>query len=105
MLRVTLYLPIAIMLSSLAIGWFIRQRKVVRPSRVLVGPGSPLASTVSPFGTVMVWLYVALSLGVSFTGKYVAAPIGWLSATAPSLVATQPETPSAGSSIFCGTPA
>ena len=52
----------------MAIGLFIRQRNVVVPWCLVVGPGSPLASTVSPVGTVTVWLYVALSAGLSFTG-------------------------------------
>ncbi|WP_406054243.1 hypothetical protein [Kribbella sp. NBC_00889] len=56
------------MANSLAIGWFMCQRKVVRPLCLVVGPASPLASTVSPVGTVMAWVYVALSSVVSFTG-------------------------------------
>lgn len=51
---VTVYLPIAMDASSLAIGWFCCHRKVVLPWLVLVRPGSPLASTVNPVGTVTV---------------------------------------------------
>src|SRR3954449_6043352 len=90
--------------SSLAVGCRSTHRNVVSAPCALVPAGSPLASTFRPFGTVTVKSYVALSWVVSLTGYQVADPNGWDSATAPSWVAIQPETPSDGSLISCGTP-
>jgi hypothetical protein len=55
------------------------------------GPvGRPFATATSPSGTVISNVYVALSVGWSFTGNHVADPSGSLTTIAPSRVVTQP---------------
>jgi hypothetical protein len=61
---------------------------------------TPLLIASTPSGTVIVTAKVALSDGWSFTGYQVAADSGWPSAIAPSVVLSQPPSPS--TSFFIG---
>lgn len=77
----------------------------MRPFSVTGGPAiTPLETAVSPFGTVTVRSYAALSLGWLLPGNQAIDPVGSPRASAPSSVGSQPSSDSSGSVMVFGDP-
>ena len=98
-------LPIVDVARYGAIGSALFQTHVVLPLLVLLDSSTPFAIAVSPAGTVTRKRYVALSLGVSFTGYHAGEPCGSPTTNAPSSVGTQPSIAWSGSVTTDGVPA
>lgn len=71
---------------------------------MVLPPGTPLLTAVTPCGTVISKSYAALSDGWSLTGNQVLADSGWPSAIAPSAVCRNPPSPSTSFFSGFGTP-
>ena len=87
-----------------AIGTDWLQFHVVFPFAVDVETRRPLASAVSPSGTVTEMSKSALSFGLSLAGYQPGDPCGSLTTYAPSSVGTKPSIESSGSVIGTTTP-
>lgn len=85
-------------------GSAVRQRKVVRPPRVVRPAGSPFDTASSPFGTVTEMSYDALSDGWWLPGNHTMDPAGSPRASAPVSVGSQPSLDPSGSVRVCGVP-
>ena len=72
------------------------------PPAVRWDSSRPLPTAVSPAGTAIRIVYVALSLGVSLAGNQPGAPCGSPTTNAPSFVGTKPSIESSGSVITLG---